>query len=264
MQLSLLFAFAVMGILIGIAMICEAYYGAANIDKDICPDVLKTTTNMLQFLLGCSAFLICLPILIDLPIYLNDMCVSESVAIISGDNREEWKPRYRCLDIQLQDGTELEVITFSKGINANDDIYVKILPLTKFAEVDNVYAEKKPISYKELAVYAGCILLLVVISKRLHTFKKHSLGTNFNLFGADTSVKGYSNPIIKISASTLIVFETVFFLSYWKDYVSIFQMIFRYLYSFSIVALCITFILYALREISIVREKNNNATKYNS
>lgn len=81
MKIPMLFILATVGIVVGVAMICDGYYENIKVDKEINPVVSKRTTFTIAFLLGFLSFLICFPILQDLPSYLGNGRVGERATV---------------------------------------------------------------------------------------------------------------------------------------------------------------------------------------
>lgn len=205
--------------------------------------------------------MICFPILQDLPSYLGSGRAGERATVVAGDNIDGWKHRSRYLDIKLQNGTELSVRVIDTGINPGEEITVRILPLTKFAEVDRIDTENKPTNFWRLLIYVLSIVLMAFMIKHILKVIINGTKDHLKVFSVDSDARKYLDPIIKITVSIMVIFVAVFLLFFWHDYTSIFQEIFRYLYSLIIVVVCAIFIVISSKEVTIVRKNRQHRTK---
>lgn len=261
MKIPKLFILTTVGIVFGVAMICDGYYGKLKIDEEINPVVSRRTTYTIALLFGLFSFLICFPILQDLPSYLGGGCASERATVVAGDNIDGWKHRSRYLDIKLQNGTELCVKVLDTGINTGEEITVRFLPLTKYAEVERIDTENESTNFGRLLIYVLSVVIMAFMVKHILKVIINGTKNHPKLFSVDSDARKYLDPIIKITVSIMVIFVAVFLLNFWHDYTSIFQEIFRYLYSLIIVIVCAIVIVISSKEVAAVRKNRQHPTK---
>ena len=83
-----------------------------------------------------SFFGITVPAVIDLPNVINKNYLQSEGIVTSWDYSDEDKNEIRCIGITDEDGNEIFITVYSKGIHKGDYLQVTYLPISKYGAIE--------------------------------------------------------------------------------------------------------------------------------
>ena len=159
--------------------------------------------RIFEILIGCIAVLIAIPVIADFPNYINDNCIEGKAIVEYCDTQNVWRVQSRLLRVTLDNGEHVSIRAFCKGIEAKEPIYLKALPLTKYAEIN---AERDKSWRKPIVILLVGIATFAFVCTEPH-FRKKQLCMRQTVFKPDISAS-IGDAVLKC------VFSVIFLVAY--------------------------------------------------